>query len=199
MEARSEAAQELYTELEEEVYHELEHFVADPAFCAALEKPTRDSVLARWTGWGKSQRQPIKVMDTEGMKFSERIVDDIELVPDEPTASSSGVASDNQQDSFVVIDKKDAVESMAYYIAACISDLPEAQTLTPKQLQTALLDALRTLKRSRFQRVCTWGRRMYRWSTYTYSAVQMYQNPWIMRALLAALWAGSRMSIRLLL
>ncbi|EFJ53240.1 hypothetical protein VOLCADRAFT_115817 [Volvox carteri f. nagariensis] len=88
---------------------------------------------------------------------------------------------------------------MAFYIAACISDLPEAQSLTPKQLQTALLDALRTLKRSRFQRVCTWGRRMYRWSTYTYSAVQMYQNPWLMRALLAALWAASRVSMRVLL
>ncbi|GIL92209.1 hypothetical protein Vretimale_18491 [Volvox reticuliferus] len=199
MEARSEAAQELYTELEEEVYHELEHFVADPAFCAALEKPARDNVLARWTGWGKGQRQPSKVVRTDGMETSERILDDIEPVPDEFTASSSGLASDSQQDSFVVIDKKDAVESMAFYIASCITDLPEAQTLTPKQLQTALLDALRTLKRSRFQRACTWGRRMYRWSSYTYSAVQVYQNPWLMRALLAALWAGSRMSMRIFL
>ncbi|GLC46379.1 hypothetical protein PLESTB_001768900 [Pleodorina starrii] len=198
MEARSEAEQELYTELAEEVYHELEQFVADPAFCNALEKPARnkDGILARWrTGWGKAQRQ-----DSQAAGSSERMVEDLEPAPsEEMAASSSGTAGDGLQDSFVVIDKKDAVESMAFYVAACIADLPEAQALTPKELQSALVDALRTLKRSRFQRVCTWGRRVYRWSTYTYSAVQVYQNPWLMRALLAALWATSRVSMRMLL
>ncbi|KAG2432350.1 hypothetical protein HYH02_012924 [Chlamydomonas schloesseri] len=102
-------------------------------------------------------------------------------------------------DGFILVDKHDCVECLAFYIAACIQDLPEAQQMTPRQLQLALVEALRNLKRSRFQRMCAWGRRVYCWSTYTYSAVQMYQNPWLMRALITALWAASRVSLRLLL
>ncbi|KAG2502250.1 hypothetical protein HYH03_000736 [Edaphochlamys debaryana] len=115
-------------------------------------------------------------------------------------ALSEGLGLENgEEDDFVLLEKQDAVESMAFYIAACVMDMPEAQQLTPKQLQAALLDALRTLKRNRFQRACSWGRRIYRWSMTTYSAVQFYQNPWLMRALVTALWATSRVSMRLLL
>lgn len=46
-------------------------------------------------------------------------------------------------DGFVLVDKHDAVECLAFYIAACIQDLPEAQQMTPRQLQLALVEALR--------------------------------------------------------
>ncbi|GFR50990.1 hypothetical protein Agub_g13316 [Astrephomene gubernaculifera] len=195
MEARTTTEQELYTELGEEVYNELEHFVQDPAFCAALEKG-REGLLSRWTkalGPGHSTPalgsalQPGATSTSSGLGEAEG----------PRSASWSGSGTDaHQQDSFIVVEKRDAVEAMAYYIAACIVDLPEAQALEPKQLQAALVDALRALKRSRFRRACSWGRRLYRWTTYTYSAVQVYQNPWLMRALMTALWAGSRIALR---
>lgn len=70
---------------------------------------------------------------------------------------------------------------------------------SPQTHYIPYLLSLQSLKRSRFQKACSFGRRVYRWTTYTYSAVQVYQNPWLMRALLTALWATSRVSMRFLL
>ena len=34
------------------------------------------------------------------------------------------------------------------------------------------------MKQTRLKQICTYGRSAYRWSALTYSALQMYQNPW---------------------
>ncbi|KXZ45818.1 hypothetical protein GPECTOR_50g612 [Gonium pectorale] len=169
MEAGAQVANELYTELEEEVYNELEQFVADPAFVAALEKPGgKEGLLARWTkGLGSQsslrRRTHLGAANT-GQASASAVTDANEASSEEAGEGGQG------EEGWVTVDKKDAVASMAYYIAACIIDLPEAQSLSPKQLQAALVDALR-----------------------------MYQNPWLMRALITALWAVSRISMRILL
>lgn len=100
---------------------------------------------------------------------------------------------------FEMVEREDAVEAMAYYIAQCLSKHPEAQVMSPKQLQDALSTALKTLKQSRFKRMCTFGRHAYRWTTLTYSALQMYQNPWLIQMLVTALWTFSRVGVRALL
>ncbi|KAG2439665.1 hypothetical protein HXX76_005015 [Chlamydomonas incerta] len=216
----SEVAQELYTELEEEVYNELEHFVADPAFASSLARKQSSGAANSWLAklWkGHTPRQSAPAATTApsaSEQNQQNAATSQPLTADAPaevaaveTASSFSPAANaaaqvldaSDGDGFVLVDKHDAVECLAFYIAACIQDLPEAQQLTPRQLQLALVEALRNLKRSRFQRMCAWGRSVYCWSTYTYSAVQMYQNPWLMRALITALWAASRVSLRLLL
>lgn len=48
-------------------------------------------------------------------------------------------------DDFLVVDKEDAVEALAYYLAQCITKHPEAQALPPKQLQQAVSMALQVL------------------------------------------------------
>lgn len=225
----AEAAQELYTELECEVFHELEQFVSDPHFVAALDRPSKEGkagLLQRWTNWAHSgsKKVPTNAQNSEaGQPHASALAT---YLGDEPPGLEGGAADGDlemarscstvevfhevvpseeelsgvpSQEEFVMVEKQHAIEAMAFYIAACIMDMPESNSLTPKQLQAALVEALRSLKRSRFQKACSFGRRVYRWTTYTYSAVQVYQNPWLMRALLTALWATSRVSMRFLL
>lgn len=45
--------------------------------------------------------------------------------------------------SWTVIDKADAVDAMASYLAAWLSQTPEAQNLDPLQLQAALLESIK--------------------------------------------------------
>lgn len=94
---------------------------------------------------------------------------------------------------FVVIDKNDAVEAMAYYIALYISRMPEAQRMQPKELQMALRETFAILRRSKWRMVWSWGRLIYRSAAVSFSALQLYNNPWLLRAVLSALWASSRL------
>lgn len=45
--------------------------------------------------------------------------------------------------SWTIVDKSDAVDAMASYLAAWLSQTPEAQNLDPLQLQAALLSSLK--------------------------------------------------------
>ena len=54
-------------------------------------------------------------------------------------ASTSG----SDADEFVILEKRDAIEAFAYYLADILVDMPEAQALGPKQLQAALVETLR--------------------------------------------------------
>jgi len=49
------------------------------------------------------------------------------------------------------------------------------------------------LRRSRWRLVWSWGRLLYRSAAVSFSALQLYQNPWLLRAVLSALWASSRL------
>ncbi|PNH03918.1 hypothetical protein TSOC_009956 [Tetrabaena socialis] len=225
--ATSEVAQELYTELECEVYHELEEFIGDPQFVAALERPCKapgkDGLLAQATGWasgsggGPMPMQPPQpagqptadppaagAAAPAGSAASERAAPPRHWARPSGPDAEFGFVGNISRDGTISLHAPAMVSytyrnPQALYIAACIIDLPEAQALTPKQLQAALLDALKCLKRSRFRQALSWGGFVYRWTAYTASVLQMYQNPWLMRALLTALWATSRVSMRLLL
>jgi hypothetical protein len=41
--------------------------------------------------------------------------------------------------------------------------------------------------------VWSWGRLLYRSAAISFSALQLYSNPWLLRAVLSALWASSRL------
>lgn len=134
---------------------------------------------------------------------------------------------------FEIVEKDHAVEAMAYYIAQCLAKHPDAQVMSPKQLQEALGSALKasakpdtsacsvrhamlcypacvchaftsvlpccaaqSMKQSKFRRLCTLGTKAYRWTTLSYSALQVYQNPWLVQAVLTALWTFSRIGAR---
>jgi hypothetical protein len=38
-----------------------------------------------------------------------------------------------------------------------------------------------------------WGKVLYRTAAVSFSALQLYNNPWLLRAVLSALWSSSRL------
>ena len=52
------------------------------------------------------------------------------------------------------------------------------------------------LKKGRVRRLWEWGRMIYRVTAFSYGAFSVYENPWLVRALLAALWTACRMLLR---
>lgn len=102
------------------------------------------------------------------------------------------------QEPFVLVSSDDAIEGMAYYIALYLSRAPEARYMDPKQLQAALKQTFTSIRRSRYRVVWDWGRRLYRWGAISYSALQLYEHPWVVRALLCAIWTSSKMAMGLL-
>ena len=67
--------------------------------------------------------------------------------------------------------------------------------LRPAQ-SDAIMQELRT---GRMQRLWAWGRCLYRCIAFSYGAFSVYENPWIVRALVAALWTSSRVLVGFLL
>lgn len=55
------------------------------------------------------------------------------------------------------------------------------------------------LQKSRMRQLWGWGRAIYRCLAFSYGAFSVYENPWLVRALLAALWTASRMMFGLLI
>jgi hypothetical protein len=54
------------------------------------------------------------------------------------------------------------------------------------------------LKQSRFRKLYSVGRAAYRWGSLSYSALQLYTNPWMVQAILTAIWTISRVGIRII-
>lgn len=51
---------------------------------------------------------------------------------------------------------------------------------------------LQELKKGRVRRLWEWGRMLYRITAFSYGAFSVYENPWLVRAVLAALWTACR-------
>lgn len=92
------------------------------------------------------------------------------------------------------VSAEDAVEGMAYYIAAYLSRSPEARAMDPAALQAALAGTLAALRRSRYAALWAWGRVLYRAGAISASVYSAYTHPWLARALVAAIWSSGRMA-----
>ena len=58
---------------------------------------------------------------------------------------------------------------------------------------------MQELRQGRIRKLWAWGRCLYRTIAFSYGAFSVYENPWIVRALLAALWTASRVLVGCLL
>jgi hypothetical protein len=119
--------------------------------------------------------------------------------PEDELSSATTSSSEEEDDEFVVVEESDAVDSLAYYVAQCIvQSNPKVLTMTPQELQHAIQGSLQDLKKTRAQKLWKAGRMVYKWTALSYSALQMYHNPWLIRAILYALITFSRISWTLL-
>ncbi|KAK9830611.1 hypothetical protein WJX81_005051 [Elliptochloris bilobata] len=114
----------------------------------------------------------------------------------EVTHEAAAGAEGEALDSYVVVDREDVLEAMGAFIAAYLAALPEAENLQPAQLQSALKQAFKELRKSRVRRLWDMGRMIYRLTAFSYGAFSVYENPWLVRAVLAALWTASRVILR---
>lgn len=114
-----------------------------------------------------------------------------------PESESSQVAQ-QELESYVVVEREDVLEAIGAFVAAYLATLPEAQNMEPKQLQRALVQAFQELRRGPTQNMWRYGQSIYRCAAVTYGAFSLYTNPWLVRAVLAAIWTASRILTGLL-
>eukprot|EP00891_Asterochloris_glomerata_P007462 jgi/Astpho2/7462/e_gw1.00114.200.1_t len=87
---------------------------------------------------------------------------------------------------------------MGCFVAAYLATLPDAQKMEPQELQKALVNSFKELKKGRVRKLWEWGRFLYRGAAFSYGAFSVYENPWLVRAALTALWTAGRLMIGLL-
>eukprot|EP00803_Ostreobium_quekettii_P005513 evm.model.scf_80EXC.7 EVM.evm.TU.scf_80EXC.7 scf_80EXC:120166-124063(+) len=111
-------------------------------------------------------------------------------VPREPLSEAEMLES--LKDSYVIVSREDAVESMALIIASSVSKCPEAQKLATKDLHRAVVKACKDLKTSKLKSAWQWSKFLYRAVALGYSAFQVFEHPWLVRAIARALWQVPR-------
>lgn len=98
---------------------------------------------------------------------------------------------------YVMVSRDDAADAMAHFIAAFLATQPDATRLPPAALAAALKTTLHELRRSRLTRLWAWGRWVYRGATVGGAVVGAWTNPWLARAVLAAVWTSAKVVVGL--
>lgn len=88
--------------------------------------------------------------------------------------------------------RADVADAVAAFVAAYLATLPDATRLTPDQLAAALKSTLAELRKGRISSVWTWCRWLRAGATVSAAAFSAYTNPWLARAVLAAVWTAAR-------
>ncbi len=70
--------------------------------------------------------------------------------------------------------------------------------MEPRQLQRAVALTMAELRKGRVRRLLDWGKSLYRLGALGYGAFSAFTNPWVAKAVLAALWSCLRLMGRLL-
>ncbi|KAI7836619.1 hypothetical protein COHA_009504 [Chlorella ohadii] len=99
----------------------------------------------------------------------------------------------------VLVERDDVVKALASFIAEYIVSLPEANSMEPRQLQQAVALTMAELRKGRVRRLLDWGKLLYRLGAVGYGAFSMCTNPWVAKAVLAALWSCLRLMGRFVL
>ena len=100
-----------------------------------------------------------------------------------------------------MVSHEDVIDALADFIARLLASHPDAAHLSPKQLQSALSDAVRVVRRSKLRRLWDLGRGVHRWGVWTYGVVNLVESPvlpWVVQALSYGLWTAARVAVGLI-
>ena len=111
-----------------------------------------------------------------------------------PPASSSS-SPPLLEGSYVLVSRDDALDAVAHFVASYVTSLPQARDLDPEALRRALATTLFELRRGKIKKVWAWGRWLYRAAALSYGAFGAYTNPWLARAVLAAVWTSAKVMV----
>lgn len=84
------------------------------------------------------------------------------------------------------------MDALASFIAAYIVALPASHSMEPKQLQKAVQESIKEIRKGRIRKIWDWGRFLYRTAALSYGAFAAYTNPWVAEAVLKALFTAVR-------
>ncbi|MCO5578809.1 hypothetical protein L7F22_032656 [Adiantum nelumboides] len=112
--------------------------------------------------------------------------------------------SDLDDDGFLLISQDDVIESLAAFVAKLVVSNPNAKSMSPLQIQEVICVAFARLEqKGKLKKFWSTAKFVYSSVTWTTTiattAVGLYQNPFIVRALFKALTTSSGLLIKALL
>lgn len=105
------------------------------------------------------------------------------------------VPSSIAEPEYVVVHHEDVILAMAEFLAAYIVTLPESRNMNPEQLQGAVQQALKEMRKGTLQKAWEWGRLVYRTAAFGYGAFAVYTNPWVAIAIMKSLFTCIRFAV----
>jgi hypothetical protein len=145
-----------------------------------------DVTQRRWWSWRRGHSDSVAVAEV--------------LLACPPSSSTPAVTTE-ALDAYVLVTHDDVIDALADFIARLLASHPDAAHLSPKQLQGALSDAVRVVRRSKLRRLWDWGRSAHRWGVWTYGVINIVESPilpWVVQALSYGLWTAARVAVGLI-
>ena len=133
--------------------------------------------------------------ENEGSKEVEVVAVASSSKPEKKSSSPSSSPFPLLDGSYVLVSRDDVVDAVAHFIASYVASLPQSRDLSPEALRSALATTLGELQRGKVKRIWAWGRWLYRAAALSYGAFGAYTNPWLARAVLAALWTSAKVMV----
>jgi len=99
---------------------------------------------------------------------------------------------DEDTGEYVVVEHSDVVNALSSFLAAYIVALPESRSMEPKQLQKAVRQSLKDIRKGKVRRLFDWGKTLYRVAAMTSGAFAACSNPWVADAILRSLFTAAR-------
>ncbi|KAL4458852.1 hypothetical protein ABPG75_013717 [Micractinium tetrahymenae] len=181
----------------EQLYSALERQLQQPSFEAELARSQHDLAAAGSASQQQQQRQQQengRLPGQSGREGAEVLSQDWWELKEDGELRVSELTGD-----YVFVERDDVVRALSAFIAEYIVSLPEARNMEPRQLQQAVVMTMGELRKGRVRRLLDWGRSLYRLGAVGYGAFTMFTNPWVAKAVLAALWSCLRLMGRLVL
>lgn len=180
----------------EQVFELLQQFVERPEYLATLTTAKQHAERARASqqnGDPGVELREVEQQWTNLMRPSGGVSEDgAATSAGQVSATDTSGSTEDISDNYVMVQKEEVLEAMGTFIAGYIATVPDARDLKPEQLQIALQSAFKEIRKSNLRNLWEWGRSLYRAAAVSYAAFSMFQNPWLVMAILKATWAAAK-------
>lgn len=179
----------------DQLYGLLQHYVQKPAFLQKLANARASATTAEAPDPAppaRSEAVHLEADVTQATFWESAPVGSVDEVIE-------GLVEEEALGSYVLVEKEDVLDAVSTFIAAYLATIPEAQHMKPTDLQQALTSTFQDLRKGNVRRFWEWGRCAYRCIAFSYGAFSVYENPWLVRAVVTALWAAGKVMLGLLL
>lgn len=159
-------------------YEQLKEHVDSPAFLATLEENAAVVV------GNADSSDEVGVVD----------LDDVEWWTLVPSPDKGRRVEDcSLSGSYVFVEKSDVIEAIGEFVALYMSQVPDAQQLSPEELQQLLSGTFAEFQeKGMFDNLWSWGRFLYATYGWGMTGLSMYRDPGMALYIMRALWTASK-------